>query len=138
MKPTIRLAFCFMLLAGAAITSCTKDSDPTPEELNRSSLTGTWMVSETSRKITYEVTISIDTASSNGLLIRNFAGAGQDVQARAFLSGTTLSLPTNELLSNGWVVNGSGTVTGTTRINWPYTLHDGANLYTLEATFTKK
>ena len=124
------------ILAGIVITSCAKET--TPAELTRSSLTGTWMVNESLKKNTYEVTIGIDPATSDGVLITNFAAAGQDVKAYAYLSGTTVSLTTNELLSNGWIVNGSGTVSGTTRIDWPYTLHDGANLYTIQATFTKK
>jgi hypothetical protein len=118
-------------------SSCNKDNGTTVV-LSRASLTGTWIVNETKKKATYEVTFTIDSTTATGVLIRNFAGAGQDVRAIAYLSGTTLALTNNELLSNGWIVNGSGTVTGTTRIDWPYSLHDGANLTTFQAVFTKK
>jgi hypothetical protein len=137
MKRFSRLVFLLSFLTGSILLSCTKEAD-NPVVLDRSSLTGTWMVYEPQKKNTYEVNFIIDNATSDGILIANFAAAGQNVQAIAYLSGTTLSLTNNELLSNGWIVNGSGTVSGTTRIAWPYTLHDGANLYTIQATFTKK
>jgi hypothetical protein len=136
MKKVSKYILLFSLLAGF-FASCNKDNGSTPV-LSRSSLTGTWMVSETKKKATYEVTILIDSTTSNGVLISNFAGAGQAVYAIAYLSGTTLALKSDELLSNGWIINGSGTVSGTTRIDWPYSLHDGANLTNIQAVFTKK
>ncbi len=125
------------ILAGFLFTSCAKESTDSLV-INRSSLTGTWSVYETSKKNAYEVTIEIDSSSSTGVLIRNFAAAGQSVKAVAYLSGSQLSLANNQLLSNGWIVNGTGTLSGSTKIDWPYTLHDGANLYSIQATFTKK
>ena len=127
----------FTLLAVLFIPSCKKDNG-TPEGLTRASLTGKWMVTETQKKITYEVTILIDSTTSGGVLINNFAGAGPTVNAFANLSGSSLALTNNELLSNGWIVNGSGAVSGTSRIDWPYTIHDGANLISVQAVFTKK
>jgi len=127
----------FSLLTGIIASSCNKNNENTPI-LSRTSLTGTWMVNEAKKKATYEVTILIDSATSNGVLIANFAGAGQDVKAIAYLSGNTLALKSNELLSNGWIVNGNGTVSGLTRIDWPYTLNDGANQTNIQAVFTKK
>jgi hypothetical protein len=136
MKRISKYILLFSLLGGL-ITSCSKESK-TETALNRSSLTGTWMVTESSKKATYEVTILIDSANSNGVLIANFAGAGQNVKAVAFLTGNTLSLTNNELLSNEWIVNGSGMVTGTTRIDWSYSIDDGANLTSVKAVFMKK
>jgi hypothetical protein len=133
-----RLALGLSFLTGTLLTSCTKDSSSTPTDLTRSSLTGTWMVTETAKKITYEVTIAVDSSSVNGVKITNFAAAGQNVKATAYLTGTTLALSKDELLSNEWIVNGSGTVNGTTLINWQYTVNDGANLISIKATYTKK
>jgi hypothetical protein len=137
MKRTNNYFLLLILLSGLIIPSCKKDNG-TPEGLTRASLTGKWMVTETQKKITYEVTILIDSTTSGGVLINNFAGAGPTVNAFANLSGSSLALTNNELLSNGWVVNGSGAVSGTSRIDWPYTIHDGANLISIQAVFTKK
>ena len=137
MKRVSKYTLLFSLIAVFFVSSCNKDNSTT-QLLTRASLKGTWVVNETFKKTTYEVTILIDSTTSNGVLISNFAGAGQNVKAVAYLSGVKLALTSNELLSNGWIVNGSGTVTGTTRIDWPYSLHDGANLTTIQAVFTKE
>jgi hypothetical protein len=135
MKNISRYILVTILFVIVIIPSCNKDNGTTPE-ITRNSLTGKWVVNETQKKITYEVTISVDT-SKTGVLINNFAGGGSSVNAVAYLSGTTLALATNELLSNGWIVNGSGTVS-TNRIDWPYTVHDGATQTSIQAVFTKK
>ena len=137
MKKQITYLLLFSLLAVFFASSCNKDNGTTPA-VTRDSLRGKWMVNETKKKITYEVTILIDSTTSDGVLINNFAGGGPTVNAFAYLSGNTLALTNNELLSNGWIVNGSGTVSGTNRIDWPYTLHDGANQSSIHAVFTKK
>ena len=137
MKKTRKYILLFSLFAVFSVSSCNKDNNTT-QSLSRASLTGTRMVNEIFKKATYEVTILIDSTTSDGILISNFAGAGQNVKAIAFLTGVTLALTSNELLSNGWIVNGNGTVTGISRIDWPYTLHDGANMTTIQAVFTKK
>lgn len=136
MKKISKLILALCLISGFFNTSCNKDSSSTPE-ITRSSLLGTWLENDSGKKLTYEVIFQADT-SATGILIVNFGGCGQNMKAIAYLSGTTLALKNNELLGNGWVINGSGTVTGTTLINWPYSLHDGATLTNIQATFTKK
>jgi hypothetical protein len=137
MKKFSKFLLIIFLIAGFFTTSCNKDNGNTPA-LTRNSLTGKWLVNESKKKATYEVTFLIDSTTTNGVLINNFAGSGPTVNAVAYLSGTTLSLKSNELLSNGWIVNGSGTVSGSNLITWPYSLHDGANLINVQATFTKE
>jgi hypothetical protein len=137
MKKLNKYILLFFLPAVYMVSSCNKDNGNTPA-LSRDSLTGKWLVSESKKKATYEVTILIDSTTTSGVLISNFAGAGVAVNAKANLSGTTLALSNNELLSNGWIVNGTGTVSGTNRIDWPYTLHDESNLTSIQAVFTKK
>jgi hypothetical protein len=137
MKNTGKYILLFAFFTGLLISSCNKDNGTTLT-ISRSSLPGTWTVTESKKKATYEVTILLDAGTSNGVLIRNFGGAGQDVEAIAYLSGTKLALNSNELLSNGWIVNGTGTFTSATVISWPYTIHDGANQNSYQAVFTKK
>ena len=137
MKKFTQYILLFSLVAGFFLFSCNKDNGTTPA-LSRASLTGKWLVSESKKKATYEVTFEIDSTNTNGVLISNFAGSGLNSKATAYLSGVTLTLKGDDLLSPGWIVNGSGTVSGTTRIDWPYSLHDGANLTNIQAVFTKK
>jgi hypothetical protein len=139
MKTVNRMLLVLSITTSWFLSSCTKDSNTIPDGTDiRAAMTGTWLVNEQVKKITYEVTISKDTTSSNGILINNFGDAGQAVQAIAYLTGTTLNLKTNELLVNGWVINGSGTLSGTSKIIWTYIIHDGANQIDVTATYLKQ
>jgi hypothetical protein len=137
MKKSIACILLFSMIGVIVVTSCSKSSDPAPV-LTRESLLGKWMVSDNQRKINYEVTFFADSSSSNGIRMKNFGGSGQNVYAIAYLSGTTLSIPTDELLTNGWIINGSGSVSGTTHITWPFTYLDAADLFARKADFVKE
>jgi hypothetical protein len=137
MKKFTACLLLFSMIGVFFVTSCSKSSDPAPV-VTRESLLGIWMVSDNQRKINYEVTFLADTSSTNGIRMKNFGGSGQNVYAIAYLSGTTLSIPTDELLTNGWIINGSGAVSGTTRISWPFTYLDAADLFARQADFVKQ
>ena len=134
LTPTIAL----LSLIAIGFSSCT-DSDPNPAPADpRQLFTGVWSVSETETRLTYEVSIEADPKSQNGgVYIYNFANAGTSSNpAYAFVSGNTISLEVNQVIGDGWIVNGSGSLSGS-RINWPYTLNDGANLHNISAVYTK-
>jgi len=136
---SIRFAqtFCLMLFV-LFLSSCAKDSTNTPDNSDvRSKFIGNWLVNEQWTKLTYEVTITADNATTDGVYISNFSDAGTNISAYAYISGTSIALTKDEYLSNGWVVNGSGILSGTTKINWTYTRNDGANLLYASAVYTK-
>jgi hypothetical protein len=122
-----------LFLAGCAKESTT---DPATGD-SRSKFIGNWLVSEQWNKLTYEVTISADNATSDGVFITNFSDAGTGISAYAFIQGNSITLTQDEHLSNGWVVNGGGTLSGTTKITWSYTRNDGADLIYATAVYTK-
>ena len=127
----------FLLVGILALSSgCTKDSGPTDPDTGRDAFLGRWSVTETETKLTYEVVISADALSTDGVLISNFAGLGtSSVPAGASVSGTSITLDPNQVIS-GFTINGSGNLTGT-KINWNYTMNNGADLITLIAVYTK-
>ncbi|MEI6899294.1 MAG: hypothetical protein WCL00_05410 [Bacteroidota bacterium] len=130
------LLLCLLVFA---FSSCTK-TDPSPSPTDpRASFTGTWNVSENWTKLVFQVTISIDASSSTGVFIDNFADAGAGVKTFATVSGNTITIAgTPQTLSNGWIIlSGSGSLTGTSRMNWGYVFTDQATQYTAVAIFTK-
>jgi hypothetical protein len=134
--------FCKSFLKISVLTfilfsSCSKDNDNVLP-ITRVSLTGTWMVNESGKKSTYEVIIQIDSTSTTRVLIWNLAGSGYYVKTLANLSDNILAITNNERLANGWIVNGSGTISSPTLMNWTYSINDGADLTTYKAVFTKK
>jgi len=138
MKNFLPSVFVLLALVLIGFSSCT-DSDPNPAPADaRQVFLGVWSVSETETRLTYEVNIEADTKSQNGgVFIYNFANAGTSSNpAYAFVSGNTISLEVNQVIGDGWIINGSGTLSGST-INWPYTLNDGANLHNISAIYIK-
>lgn len=129
----------FMITAVISLTGCAKDTVGPDSSDVRSRFYGTWSVNETHTKLTYDVTISADTGKT-GVLIYNFGLSGPSVKARAVISGDNIGLwPAHQTMSNGWVIDGSGSLAGSNEIDWPsYTINDGANLIYCQATYTKK
>lgn len=133
----IKLTLYLVILAmTVAWSGCTKDSNTSPDTTTRSEFLGQWVVTPT--KFTYDVTISADPNSSNGVFISNFALIGLSYPpASAEINGNTIVLDANQVIGDGLIVNGSGTLSGT-KIIWNYTTFDGADLTEVAETYTKK
>ncbi len=120
------------------LSGCAKDSSTTTiTSTGRDAFLGSWSVTESHTKLTYDATISADPNSANGVLISGFAGTVKTgPSAGAVVSGTKITLDADQIIE-GLKYNGGGTLSGKT-INWNYTIDDGANRITAVATYTKK
>lgn len=136
MKNT-RLTFAIaLMICTIAMTGCTKDSTTTTDSTTRDAFLGNWLSSPT--KSTYDVKISADPNSSNGVFIANFNLIGFSYPpASAYVSGNKITLDANQVIGTGITVNGSGTLSGT-KIVWTYTTFDGADLTTINETYTRQ
>ena len=137
MKRSVGYLLAMIAFLGIGLSSCEDDPEPSPADA-REAFSGIWSVTETEAKLTYEVIIESDPGVPNGgVFISNFANAGSSsAPAYAFVSNNTITLKANQVVGDGWIINGSGILTGST-INWPYTLNDGANLHDISAIFTR-
>jgi hypothetical protein len=141
MKKTTFSLWSGIILLQIIIFSCGKEDTTTPDPTDiRANFLGTWSVNEKWTKLTYEVAITSESGSSDGVYIENFAGSGAGVKTHASVSGNAITIaPLPQTLSNGWIIEtGSGSLQGTTKINWNYVFNDQANTYTATATYTKK
>ena len=68
--------------------------------------------------------------------LNNFANSG--TPAYADVSGTTITLVPDQIIGDGWTLNGQGALTTSTKINWTYTFNDGATLHSVVGTYTKQ
>jgi hypothetical protein len=136
--PAFLLPVITLFMMGVA--GCTTDN-PSPSPADpRSTFVGTWSVNETGLKQTYQVTIELDASSSTEVKIYNFANSdvtGSGNPAIAEVSGTNITLVPDQVVGDGWIINGGGSQTSSTKINWSYTLNDGATLQHLTAIYTK-
>ncbi len=140
MKSKLLSLVISVFLTTTLLSGCTKETttpDPSPSDA-RSNFLGNWSVNETWTKLTYSVTISADPNSSDGVFISNFANSGTFGSfAGASVSGTVISLDPDQTIGDGWIINGGGSLSGTTKINWNYTINDGATLIYATAVYTK-
>ncbi|MCX6281072.1 MAG: hypothetical protein NTU51_03850 [Bacteroidetes bacterium] len=136
--PGIKIFGLIVLLSCLASGGCLKETTSTPSTDARSAFIGNWSVQETWVKLSYEVTVTADTSSKMGVLLHNFADIGFSFPpAKALVSGNTITLDPNQSIGDGLVVNGSGTLSGTTVIHWSYTISDGATQRQVSSTYSK-
>ena len=140
MKKITVTVWAVLLIFLVVLSSCQTESTPPEPTDIRSNFLGIWTVNENWTKLTYEVSITTDPASSDGVFIENFACSGSGVKTQASISGNNINIsPLPQTLSTGWIIeSGSGGLQGTTKINWNYVFNDLANTYTAIAVYTKK
>jgi hypothetical protein len=126
-----------LIFISIIITGCTEKVDPSGDPSTRDNFLGKWSVSESWTKLTYEVTITADPGTADGVFISNFANTTTAATpAAAVVNGNSIILDPDQVIS-GLTINGSGVLTGT-RINWNYTLFDGADLINSVAIYSKQ
>jgi hypothetical protein len=120
------------------IPSCVVDDDIVLPKEDRDAFLGIWEVTETCNRYSYEVEIVKDPTNSSQVLIRNFWLIGYDEKPPyAIVAGTNITIPSQGMCNDGSnIVEGSGTM-NKKKIEWSYTVNDGADLYTCTATFEK-
>ena len=119
-----------LLILGFLSYSCEDLLGPDTGD-DRDNLVDTWKVTEVSSPLkseqgAYWVEIEKHPDRQNMVWIYFFHGLGDDVYAEASLSGTTLTLGSQDL-PGGWTVQGSGEIQKSwDKIIWTYTADDGS------------
>ena len=121
-----------MILIALLFSSCEDLGGPDTGD-NRDRLVDTWKVVDESSplksgQIAYWVEIEKDPDKQTMIRIYSFNYLGDDIYALASLSGTSLTLPQQEL-PGGWTVQGSGEIQKNwNEILWTYTVDDGSGM----------
>ncbi len=123
-----------LLLPGCTI----EEDDPSLTDV-RDKFTGTWKFNETELKNTmafYNVLIIKDVTNSSRVLLKNFGNLGNFQQAYGIVTSGHITVATQNV---GTVtVSGTGTLSGSTRMNWTYSINDAADLKNYTAIATKQ
>jgi hypothetical protein len=131
-----RLIFMIIGLLPLLFQGCTEKEDDPGTVVTRSSFLGEWVVQETKKASTYDVKITADPNSSDGVFISNFANLGYGVPAAgASVSGSTITIDPGQVIA-GVGIGGSGTLSGE-RMTMNYTITTGADQESYFATFTR-
>jgi len=127
--------FYLFILSGIFFQSCSDEDILNPVD-DRAAFLGSWAVNETCVKDAYNVTIEADASNSTQVIIQNFWLIGyQEKAPYAIVAGTNISIPNQTMCNDGSnTVSGSGKLQNG-KINWTYTVNDGADLYTCTAVY---
>jgi hypothetical protein len=118
--------------------SCELIEDPDPSD-PRDNYTGNWTVNEVSSLYgtnNYYVSIIYDPGNSTQVLIKNFYHFGLEIETYAIATNSSLTVP-QQIVCNH-TVKGNGNLITKSRMEWSYTVNDGADIDNVTATFTKQ
>lgn len=125
--------FSATILALLIFASCEKDIFEDDID-NRDKFVGTWSVSDQIlAKANYRVTITKDDQNSVKMWVSNFNGLMED--AFVYIDNNEVELPEQDV--SGFIVNGDGVLQGQNTIKWIYWVNDGAEKYSIQATYQK-
>lgn len=134
MKKVVRIASCFTMMM-IAFSSCTKDDNVTPDDVDPDTFIGTWNVSETSKEYgasTYVATISSTTGSS--VIINRLYSLTKGTNAT--VSGKNLTIQPQTI--DGLTISGSAVLENVNRISFKYYVQITAKKAdTVSSVFTK-
>jgi hypothetical protein len=136
MKKTQVLLLLVSLIIALTFFSCTDDDDIFSLTEDRDAFLGTWNVTESCTKEAYSVTIIKDPSNSSQVIIENFWLIGfNEKPPYAIVAGTTITIPEQAICYNASnIVSGSGKL-DKGKIEWDYTVNDGADLWSCTATY---
>ena len=126
------LVFTFLVF----VVSCEELTDTlTP----RDNIVDTWKCSETDSgngTDSFLVEIEADALSASGIKIYNFNHLGANFAVKATVSGSSISIPNQEV--DGFTISGNGSIAaGNERINLNYSVDDGGGRESYSAVLTK-
>jgi len=134
------LVIPFFVSLSFLFSGCEEAENFIPDNADpRDDFIGEWNCSENELKSTddYTVTIQKDPENSGQVLLQNFGLLGQSAYPYGLITGDKINIPRQEV--NNWIIkNASGELIGKDKIEWTYTLSDGADETRFEATYTRK
>lgn len=135
---SMRLLFSTLTLIVSLVGCIIEEDDPSLDDI-RDKFTGTWRFDEKEVKSTaafYDVLITKDPANSSQILLRNFGNTGNFQQAYGIVTASKITVPTQTIASV--IMTGAGTLSGSTRMLWTYSINDAADLKNYSATANKQ
>jgi hypothetical protein len=130
MKEIVKI---FVLILSISLFGCTEDTDLPTDVDPVEKFLGTWNVSDNALKINYEVNIVKSTSNSSMVILNNFADSGD--AAEGLVAGNSIVVSYQEVGQN-WYINGNGTYTSASRLDFNYSLDIGGSQENRRAVFS--
>ena len=135
MKHSIVLSGLFFVLLLTFAGCNPDDSDPTGGGTTDivAKFLGTWHVADSKAKLNYDVTIERDVLNETKIVMNNFAGLGGKIKGEVVGNAVVVD---NQSI-NEYSVEGTGSYSKNSQINFTYKLSDGIDEEMRNAIFTK-
>lgn len=138
MKIKYKSSLVALLMLVMIFPACELD-DVDPDGDIRDKFVGTWRFNESESKSDlafYTVQISKDPGNTSQVLLRNFGNVGNFHSAFGIVTTNRITVTSQTLAS--FTISGSGTTVSNTRMNWTYSINDGADLINYTAVADKQ
>lgn len=124
----------------SVIIGCEPDNTDGPDTDIRDKFVGTWIFSELTPNrginVTYDVVITIDPSNSSQVLLSNFTAVGSGANpAFGIVTTNSITIPL-QTIATDYKVEGSGSLSNSTTMNWSYSYTTGADKTNCTATAT--
>lgn len=138
-----QLQFLTFILMVAFVQSCAPVDPVTPDTGDvRDKYKGTWLFIENPVKSglnsSFMVVISLNSSNSSQVLISNFGNPGSGSNAVNGIVTSSGIVVTSQSSAPDFVVEGSGTLTNASVMDWTYSIKAGADMTTYHAIATKQ
>jgi hypothetical protein len=145
MKTTFRFFIFLALLSGFMLSGCETTETPVDGDDVRDQFVGYWQFLETggyksTKAQSYIVVVSKDPDNSAQVLLKNFGNPGtQDITVVGIVTASQIVV-SEQNMSNGWVVEGSGKLSNPTNtvMSWTYSITAAAEKLYYSASATKQ
>lgn len=120
------------------LSACTEEDDNIDLLDSRDQFLGTWSVTDSQTKDSYDVQIIKDPSNSAQVLIQRFYNLNNCTNPPyAIVASSSIYIPTQLICDDSFEVNGDGEI-DKNKIEWTYTVNDGSSEYSYVATYTRK
>jgi len=142
MKKNLLYSALSLLILTIGFYSCQPDNtnnDPAPIVDPREQFVGYWNCTEQSKihgTASFTINIYKDSTNTSYIRLTNFYQLGQDQVISGLTAGNNITVNAQTICS--CVINGTGNLQTSTKINWNYTVNDLADIDTCTAVFTKQ
>lgn len=137
MKQYKKILAAVMMLV-VLLPSCELE-DVDPDADIRDKFIGTWRFDESEAKSDltfYSVAISKDPGNSSQVLLQNFGNVGNFHSAYGIVTTNRITVTSQSIAS--FTISGSGNSVSGTRMDWTYSINDGADLINYTAIAEKQ
>jgi hypothetical protein len=137
MKKNLKFLSRFIFIGILFLASCSEEDGILPDADTREKFVGTWNVAEQVNQVSnpgYTSVVSIDTANTSKIVIKNVYNLGSSVSIKALVAGNSLSIDQQD--ASGILIQGNGSFSNSSFV-LNLSVNEGDGPLSVTATYTR-